>query len=379
MSRHLAFIELDYFYVRERGLFDGPPTVIHHARLVLDANTAAEERGVSRGMTLAEAKAILAGEGQFVAWEADHYTSARDKWLDEVAIFSDIIEPVEQHQCFVDLSAHPESNAVAEQIRQRLESATGKGVRVGEGPCRWIARLRCCLPVVSITDLDVIHLPVEPDIARRLQALGCRSIGEVTQLPISLLRQQFGKLAFHIQLAAKGRGDDAVLPSYPPNSLSGRFTFDGAADTREIVDRGLRKLSESLGFELVEKGLFSKQLVVWIELESGDIQNQERTFGKPLSSPVSVLAALSVMLAQINRPILSIRVRLPDLQHKRRVQRTLSGMTAIEAKGDSVHNALNQLRSKFGNHSILLADQVVVERFQRVRQAWRAVNGWNWK
>lgn len=379
MSSSLIFVELDSFYVKALGMTGSQPSVIHRDKQVLDLNHAAEARGLTRSMGLAEAKAMLGGEGLYVAWESDPYSQARDAWLDVLTEYADVIEPISQHQCYIDLTAHPDPIEVATLVQVALEKRTGLRVKLGIGASRWIAQLRTAIPSQTLDSLAVSRLPFDKEITQRLNALGCRTIGDVAQIPQRQLKLHFDKLAHLILQASRGHGPAEVIAAYPPNSIANRFVFDGAVESREVIENGIRHICKSVGGKLVEEGLFSKQLIVWLEPEDGAIERRERTFGKPIGSPASLFVGLSQLLARLDQPLVSIRVRLPDLQAKRRVQRTLAGITANDAKDDSVQNALSQLRSKFGNQSILLADHVPMERYQRVRQAWRAVNGWSWK
>ena len=379
MSTFILFVSLNGFYVSSLGLTSEQPAIIHRDKRVLDLNAAASSRGLERSAGLPEAKAMFGREGLYVAWEEDAYHKARSTWLDVVTQFADVIEPIDQHQCFVDLSGHPDPGDVSLQIRNALEVQTGLEVSIGSSDCRWIAQVESYGLGKPLASLPVSYLPIAEDLAARLVGLGCTKIGDVRQFPLDQLRRQFGKDAFLIHQAANGKGDSAVRAMYPLNSISDRFLFDGVADTRQILENGVVYLAKKVGRKLTDEGVFSKSLLVWLEAEDGSVSFHERTFGKPIGSPASLNFALNLLLSELCRPVSCIRIRLPDLAPMKRTQRTLIGMTAEGAKDESAQNALGQLRTKFGDDSILLANQVVVERYQRVRQAWRAVNGWNWK
>lgn len=379
MTPFVLFVNLNGFYVGSLGLNGEQPAIIHRNKRVLDLNAAASSRGLERSAGLPEAKAMFGREGMYVEWEEDAYLADRNDWLDVVTQFADVIEPVDQHQCFVDLSAHPDPGDVAEQIQAALKAQTGLEACIGMASCRWIAQVESFGFGLPLCSLPVSYFPIAEELTTRLVGLGCTKIGEVRQFPLEQLKRQFGKDAFLIHQAANGQGDSAVKALYPLNSISDRFLFDGIADTREVLENGVVFLAKKVGRRLTDEGVFSKSLHVWLEDEDGSVTFHERTFGKPIGSPASLNFALNLLLSELCHPISCIRIRLPDLAPKKRTQRTLIGMTAEGAKDESAQNALGQLRTKFGNDSILLANQVAVERYVRVRQAWRAVNGWSWK
>src|SRR5436190_1693498 len=98
----ILWIELEGFYVAHHPPSD-LPLLITRDRCVLDANAAAQTRGVVPGMPVRQAKAIVL-KCHLKEWQADRYEQKSKEWLDLCSRFSGVIEPADQHSAAIDLS-----------------------------------------------------------------------------------------------------------------------------------------------------------------------------------------------------------------------------------------------------------------------------------
>lgn len=386
-SRILLFLHLDRFYIDALNLDQGQCVVVHRDKTVLDLNTLASSRGVTSGMGLPEAKTLLGRDGVFIEWQEEPYGDAQRAWLDVCAIYSDVIEPVSQHEAFIDLSGHPSPAYIQENLIDELKSH-GYDVRSGVGACRWVAEISAGLgnPPLACLDaprfvstLPVFALPIEEQWAQRLSLLGCQTIGDVARMSPESLRRQFGKAAYDIKRFAFGEGPSEVECAYPPDSLGDRFRFDGGADELSVFDNGLKSLAKSLGSKLSEKDLASEELEVWLEHEEGEVSHLSRKFTKPVGSLASLLVSLRLLCGAPERAVTLVRVRVSNLKKGRRVQKTLENMTSASSRSAASTSALAQVKAAFGDSSIQLGSEVAQPRWKQVRSAWRSANGWTWR
>lgn len=379
----------------ERGL------VVHADRRVLDANAPARAKGVAVGMGLPEAKAILEG-GKFVTFEPEPYREAQRRWLDRCALVTDVVEPDRLHSAYLDLSLHPDPEALARRLMREIAEDLGVEVRAGMAATRWVAQLASGVlrhpgdPLIA-QDLAMREpairpaeflapfptrwlLPVEASHRERLEFLGYARIGDVAKVPLDVLIAQFGDAALTIQRAARGGVFQPVRALYPEGALTDRFVFDGPAALFEIVDMGLSRLAARLAKRLEEEDRQGEEVRLWFDGEEGGTVERVRRFAKPLHDMRSLRAAFRAMLPedlgmQLPAGLRRIRVHLPDLKPMARVQRDLSG----EGKGDRerrTEGALAVLRQAFGDRSILKASDLDEPRRIRVLRAWREATGW---
>lgn len=396
--RVLGYYHLDGFYIRA---LEGPPelTVVYRDKDVLDADLAAQRRGVHSGMPLAEAKAILAGEGKFVAWEEENFRAAQRAWIDVATEYSDAVEPDGQHAAYVDLSGHPNPRQIAYALRNRLTAMNANEkagphqnlkVRIGVAGSRWVAReaalrgdpaeIATLLPRRYVAPLPTFSLPSPAEVVQRLVLLGYRTVGDVAELPFETLQAQFGELAFDLKRTALGGGDAHVEAVFPAGSLAERFCFDGSPDTIQELEAGLRKVAARLGNALRRDEASAKQVELFLEGADGNPEVRRRTFAKPVTGTAVLLGALRLMLADFPREqIASLRVRLPDVERSRRVQLGLDGERSRRDRVQSVEAAIANARVAFGDTAVRLAGELPEARWRKVRRAYSAANGWIWK
>lgn len=370
-------------YLRRLGFYarrfsTSSPVVIHCEKRVLDANEAALEKKIFRGMSLGEAKAILDG-AQWIPWREDDYREAQDEWLDRCAIYSDSIEPEEQHSAWVDLSPHSDPNELARRLAEALD-----GPEMGACRSRWMAKLACDVGVgLSGADGEFLRdvptrwlTPVDPRHRERLEFLGYRTVGEVARAPLAAMRDHFGDAATMILACAQGGWADPVTPLYPRDSIAARIRFEGEIDDLQTLDCGLQELARLLAERLIPNDLQSKRLILELDHEVGST-HLARNFTKPIAGYASALSALRLMLSPPPQtPIGRLRARLENATKVERIQRELSGRTGEEERSRSASAAFQHVRTVFGDASVQVGGEIAIPRRTRVLRAWKDATGW---
>jgi DNA polymerase IV len=373
----IVFLHIPRFYVDGRA-----PSIVVRDRRVLDACYEAESLGVTLGMPVATAKAVLAKQNlgiQVRQWKPEEYESKQREWLDVCCQFTDVIEPVDQHEAFLDLSSHPSSFELFSALKSKLgDPATGIA-RV-----KWLARAALCsgdpenlayfAPNAFLDELPTSHLePVQPESRARLEFLGYRTAGDVLTIPLEVLRDQFGREALTIWQACRGAAGAQVLPIYPEFAVSARFYFDSPVNTRDPIEAALQVIARRLAKKLSTKDLQGSIIRLWMGFEDEPELLVQREFAKPMQSTASLRMAAS-MLCQPKKPLVSIRVQMPQLRKANRKQQSL-----YVARTDSenvVRGAVGQVQKVFGSDAIKLGSEMKLPRRQLVLRAWKDATGW---
>ncbi|MBI1334853.1 MAG: hypothetical protein GC165_18460 [Armatimonadetes bacterium] len=382
-SKFILWIELAHFYVRNEN--PNLPEVIVRDDVVLDTNDLAKDRGVTIGMPVKQAKAILK-EGVFLPWESERYASKQSAWMDECIAFSDVIEPADQHALWIDLSQHPEPFEVAETLIRHLSHQTDHVVLSGIAQAKWIARLaaRCGTGPSPLTDpkgflseLSVHHLvPAALEHRQRLHFLGYAKIGRVAAIPFDVLQEQFGEDAYQIARAAEGTLSDEVEASYPPKSCLAKFTFEGVADTEEVLQNGLAKLAQELGDRLDRQSQQGNAMTATLEFEEKPPLTLQRTFSKPYQDARSVYICLNLLLGDaLETPITVVHAALTELCKTGAVQESFldAASSRLPRKFES---SLRRIRAVFGDRSVQRGQEIQLPRRVRVLREWKHATGW---
>ena len=383
---YVLYCRLPNFYVQLLELDEDRPCAVIRDGAVLDSNERAVKRGVVPGMALTQARTILREDGVFRALGAEEGEAEQKRWLEFCTKFTGVIEPEDRHSAYLDLSAHPKPFDVAQRFLERLVRLTGCEARFGVGASKWLARLSTDadgerltpLDAEGLADFSVLKLsPIVPEHRERLRFLGYHSAGLVADLPMSILRGQFGDEGLRIQLAAKGSWKDPVQALYPPDTLNERLIFDGVCDDALMLDQALVSIARRIGRRLLKKEQQATEAHLTLELEDGTVRPLSRRFNKPLRCPRTSMAALRLLFGTgIGAPIAAIGVRLPHLERVRCTQQSLMGTLSKVEASHRAESALHQIRSVFGEASIQVAGQVALPRRVRVLQEWKNATGW---
>jgi nucleotidyltransferase/DNA polymerase involved in DNA repair len=352
---------------------------------VLDINQSAQQRGVERGISLRQARAILEG-GSFKTWQSQEYEARQRAWLDLCIDFSDVIEPADQHAAWLDLSLHPDPLDVVESLIRVLSQKTGLPVSYGIASSKWIAQLAasrddCGLAIrdqaAFLSDLPTSDLlPIPPEHCERLRFLGYYKIGEVAKLPLFTLLEQFEDHGYLIHSAAQGTLKQIPRAIYPPDSVSESIIFDSPVESTETMFEVCQTLSKRIGKRLSSRGVQGGQLLVTLELEDGKLNRLIRTFTKPLCCARSVYTALRLLVAPaLIAPIASIRAFLPDLVRVSQSQSSLS-YRGSHISAVPVEAAVQRVRTVFGQNAVVLGNEVVLPRRVKVLREWKHATGW---
>jgi DNA polymerase-4 len=380
-GKYIFWVELNRFYTHPHEL----PYVVIRDGIVLDADDDARARGVQSGITLRQARALLK-DGEFHTWRKEEYEAHSRAWLDACVPFSGVIQPVDQHCAWIDLSLHPAPIDVAEQLIRALVKKSGRKASFGAGPSRWIAQLAarqddCGLavrdPKAFLAPLPTkLLLPIAPEHRERLCFLGYHTIGSVSSLPLDVLQAQFGQEALRIRSAANGLLSEPVAALYPPSSVAESLIFDGPAESLETIHRACAKLARRVGRRLLARNAQSGKLHLTLEFEGGERKRLNRIFTKPLRCPKSVLTAIRLLIdPALNAPLCAIRLFLADLVPEQQYQPTLID-SKVQPDVRRVGEAVRHVHAVYGGQAVQLGKELLLPRRQRVLQEWKHATGW---
>ena len=380
---------LESFYARELARLhpnlEGESFVVVDSGLVLDASDDAAARGVTCGMPMNQAKALLSST-RFIERNREELIPAQRAWLDVLTPFTDVIEPIEQHEAVIDLSAHPRPQEMASLA---IHALTGYAPRVlsGFGESKWIARLALEYgrlsddPLSFLAPLPVAALSLlSPESREKLLLLGYRDVGSLHELPLQVLCRQFPEEGLMIHRLAHAQHFEPVQALYPDRSIGGLFPFEGGTDSLETIGAGYAQLAKSVGGKLLAQEQETSELLLHIEYESG-MRSYERSFSKPIRNELSLLASLRLLVEGLHaegilgeESVYSLRVTLPHLKRAKRMQNGLFTQRADTER--KLGQAVATVQNVFGHSSIHTGAEIVLPRRIRVLKEMGSLVGW---
>ncbi|MBA3725364.1 MAG: hypothetical protein H0W86_02670 [Armatimonadetes bacterium] len=375
----VAFVTFDGFYVA--GLSRIEPVLakavaVVRARKVLDSSPGARKIGIHPGMAASEARYASQGSKmRFVDYRESDYAETSARWLDICCEYTAIIEPVEPHCAFLDLSTLAGARELALAMSADIYGAVRICPRIGIASSKLVARLTGQVIPEGGDAGFLAQLPIEslwmakPEHLRRLSFLGYRTIGEVARLPLEVLQKQFGQAGLQISLWVRGMDRTPVRPLYPPEELSARFTFPQPVRLDQEVEAGLKALAEHFGSVLRTRDMQTKQIELEVVFEGNRVESAARCFVNPMQSPGALLTGLrlTLRLVALGSEIYSIRARFPKIEPSDRSQMTLD---ATVKDAEKANGAIKQLQETFGQGIIKRAGEVEAPRRQKFLKAF---------
>jgi DNA polymerase-4 len=301
MARCIFHIDLDAFFVSVEQVFNpalrGKPVVVggdpNGRGVVACASYEARAYGLKSGMPLARAHR-LCPHAIFLGGSFHRYSDASERFMAILSEFTPDIEPLGLEEAYLDLSGfeslYGPVRETALRIKQRIKSELGITASVGIASSKVVAKVASGLSkpdgLIEVAPgqerLFLAPLPIAklPGVGAKgetvLKRMGIKTIGELSRLPLSFMKQTFGVWGEVLHRYANGMDNSKVEAALgPPKSISRSTTF-----ARDTLDRGFLKamlhyLSERVGAELRAQG--KQSMCITLKLRYTDFETITRS------------------------------------------------------------------------------------------------------
>jgi DNA polymerase-4 len=278
-SCSILHVDMDAFYasveVRRRPELRGRPVVVGGAGprgVVSSASYEARAFGVRSAMPGSQARR-LCPQAVFLPPDMAAYVAASREIM---RIFTDVtplVEPLSVDEAFLDVSGalrlFGRPRAIADHIRERVRTEQGLTCSVGVAATKFMAKLASerakpdgVVVVPAARTLEFLHpLPVEvlwgvgDRTCEVLRRLGLRTVGDVADAPVRLLRQALGEAAAaHLHELSHGRDPRRVSPERVEKSAGSETTFDEDVADPDVIRRTLLGLATGVARRLRRTG-----------------------------------------------------------------------------------------------------------------------------
>lgn len=270
VSIWFRYLTTDWLTLRHPEL-RGLPVVFaapdHGRMLIVAANSKALADGVSIGMPVADAKAVINGLQVFDenSGRAGKLLKGLGEWCTR---YTPIIALDLPDGLILDVSGCTHlwgsERAYLKDIVNRLRSK-GYDVRAAMadtvGAAWAVARFGKVIPIIpageharALLDLPAAALRLEPGVLQRLQKLGLTTVGSFISMPRSVLRRRFGE-PFLFRLAqALGQADEVLQPLHIVPPYQERLPSMEPIRTAVGIEIAIQRLLETLCKRLHEEG-----------------------------------------------------------------------------------------------------------------------------
>ncbi|MEO3930026.1 DNA polymerase IV [Micromonosporaceae bacterium B7E4] len=302
----ILHVDMDAFFVavevRRRPDLRGRPVVVGGVGprgVVSSASYEAREYGVRSAMPTMRARA-LCPSAVFLPPDFAQVTAASRAVMEIFRDVTPLVEPLSLDEAFLDVAGARKllgrPAEIARLIRARVAEQEGLTCSIGVAPTKFVAKLGSTrakpdgLIVVPVDQvLDFLHpLPVEAlwgvgeRAAETLRRLGLRTVRDIAEAPVGMLRGSLGDAAAtHLHELAWGRDPRRVSPEHAEKSIGAEVTFDTDLAEPETIRRALLALAEKVGVRLRRAGQVGRTISIKVRFADFRTVNRSRTLGGP--------------------------------------------------------------------------------------------------
>ncbi|WP_186392350.1 MULTISPECIES: DNA polymerase Y family protein [unclassified Pannonibacter] len=338
-------------------------------------NRAAETRGLRRGMSLADARALcpqlvsepadLPGERQFLA--------ALGRWAGR---YGPMVGRDGADGLVADITGVPHLFGGEEGL---LADLHGRFSHAGLTVAAAIAGTRGAAYALSrhgggiappgealaaIGALPPSALRIDGETASGLQQMGLRSIRDLTQVPRAPLARRFGASLMLRLDQALGLAGEPVSPDGPPPHFGARITLPEPVGLVDDVMAGLTRLLERLCEKLTAVNLGARRLHVELRRVDGDLAQLDVGLARPMRDPAAIarLFARSIEKLDAGFGFDQLRMTVSIVEEMQPQQLTSAGEGEAEGK---LADLITRIGNRLGFDAVrrhLPADSHIPER-----------------
>lgn len=271
----------------------------------------------------------------FVEYDRAIHEIAHEQYLQMLTDFSPLIEPLDEQECFLDLSG----SKIESEMERLGEWFGGKGwgpVIVGLGPNKLLARLAARVPskkkrgktpgfyscaVESGREKDFLErVPLVLDwllpsrAVETLGSLGFTRFGELDSLSLNDLLKVLGRDGYMVYCHSRGLDNTPLVGLYPPEKMSCYFDFAQGVHNRGPLERGLEEGARIIASTLRERRMNCRQMALQLEMEQRTCR-AERQVSRGCGEERRLREILGILLKGLSfaGPILGMMLEVSSL------------------------------------------------------------------
>ena len=303
--RIIMHVDMDQFFAaveeRLRPEIKGKPVVVgadpkegKGRGVVSTCNYEARKYGIKSGMPITKAWR-LCPTAVFLPLNIPLYLQVSGRIMDVLSSHADKFESWGIDEAFLDVSSRArdfeEAKQLALQIKKEIYEKEGLTCSIGIGPNKLVAKTASDfqkpdgLTIVEEKDvkgflerMDVDKLLwVGRKTARKLNAMGIKTIGDLARYDPSVLAEKFGVVGRQLYLYAQGIDESEVGVRGEVKSIGRNITFEKDTSDWDYVIRVLDRLCEEVHKEAKEYDFLFKTVTVTVRYENFETHTHSKT------------------------------------------------------------------------------------------------------
>ena len=373
-ERWILHVDMDAFYAsveqRDDPALRGRPVIVGGTGgrgVVAAASYEVRRFGVHSAMPVREALRRCP-EAICVPPRIAYYAKESERIFAVFHEFTPLVQGLSLDEAFLDVTAsielHGPPERIATEIKRRIRERTGLTASVGVAPNKLVAKIasdlrkpdglvivrpgevRELLDPLPIRKLFGLGLKTAP----KVEALGVRTLGELSRANPAALRPIFGRYTERVQQRAAGIDDRPVIPDRDEKSISAEETFDTDIADHARLRAEIVRLADRTCARLRSSELAARCVTVKIRRKDFTTYTRQRHI-EPATQETRVVTAVALELldqwlaAQPRAALRLLGVGVSDLAPTAQLDLFTAPQSARNRELDA---AVDRIREKFG-------------------------------
>ncbi len=378
----ILHIDMDCFFaaveVKDNPDLAGKPVIVGAlpgTRGVVSAcSYEAREYGVHSAMPISRAYRKCP-DGIYLKPNGKRYVEESEKIRAVFLFYTPLVEPVSLDEAFLDVSGSHRmfgtSVEIGHEIKERIRNETGLVASVGIAPSKFVAKIASDLEkpdgFVVVNDDDVLEFLRPLDVRkiwgvgkatwRRLEKLGIKTIGDVSDFPAEELERIFGKHGRHLHNLSLGIDDRSVNTETERKQVSAEYTFNEDVSDKTEVERTLLALSDKVAARLLKKGRKGRKITLKLRDETFKTITRCRTLERRVMSTEDIYQLTLDIYRGESHGMRKVRLVGVSVSGFETVSQT-SLFEDTSARTNRIEKVVADIRGRFGKEAITRASLI---------------------
>ena len=380
--RKILHIDLDAFFCAVEELLDPGLKGVAFAvggspegrGVVTSCSYPARYHGVRSAMPMKRALKIFP-QLRVVHGHYGEYVQASKKVMALLGEVTPKIEQISIDEAFLDVTDLPQSALdIAREIQSRIFSTLGLPCSIGVASNKLMAKIatnigksthRGLTPPMAILEVQpgreaefLRPLPVGemwgigPKTAEYFEGLGLHTIGDIADMPLTLMVRQFGKFGYELAERVRGVDDREVSDEGELKSVSNEITFAVDIKDEKILLEEIRRLSTKVGVRLRKHGMSGFTVRIKIRWPDFTTHTRQLTLPQPTNSDLVICKAARQLFHSIWHKGLAVRLIGVGVSQLSNPFQQLSLFDQSFEKEQKLLRAVDELHKRFGDEVI---------------------------
>lgn len=384
MSLNIIHVDMDAFYAsvekRDNPELAGKPVIVggdpEGRGVVAAACYNVREYGVHSAMPAAEAKRRCP-HAIFLPVRMDRYQEVSNQLFKILSNYTPVIEKLSVDEAFLDIRGTERlfgsPREVGRMIQRQIKEELSLQVSVGIAPNKFLAKLASDMDKpagFTVIEEDKIQevldpLPIEKiwgvgeKTEEKLHKINIKTIAELKELSEEDLVSIFGKFGQKLYNLSRGIDKREVENTGETKSISHEQTFSENMEEEEYLLSVLMEFSGKVARRLRKKKLKAETVFVKVSYDIFKSSSRQITYQKPFHDTETIYFAGKQLICENNlfrRPVRLLGIGVSNLMPADQEQLSLFSSDNEE---DNMVEAIDQLKDKFGERSVLRAREII--------------------